>query len=76
MKKKAKDYPRITALGIAVQTDPIAHIRSSDLHEGLTRGGIDQTRFSELYGIQTRYIDGPYPWDVEAVLERMASGKL
>jgi hypothetical protein len=42
----------------------------------LINDGLDVEKYSELYGIQTQYVDGPYPWDVEAVLERMMSGRL
>jgi hypothetical protein len=42
----------------------------------LLNDGLDLEEYSELYGIQTQYVDGPYPWDVEEVLERMMSGKL
>ena len=41
----------------------------------LEKNGIKK-RFAELFGIQTQVMDGPFAHDVEAVLERMASGKL
>jgi len=68
-------YPRIYELGLEVELEPIAHVPSKMLGLALKKAKIAK-KFSELFGIQTRYIAGPYPWDVEAVLERIASGKL
>lgn len=77
MPKKSDPYPRIKALGLEVHKDPIAHLKRKELHIALQeQGEIFMERFHDLFGIQTCYIEGPYPWDVEAVLERMASGKL
>ena len=78
------EYPRIRQLGIVVYETPIAHVLRDDLYQAL--GSIaNKARFSDLFGIQTcpligsqetGYKRGLYPWDVEAVLERMASGRL
>jgi hypothetical protein len=80
MKSKQQElfdlYPRINQLGVRIYKTPVAHVRSKELHAKLKRAGLDGDRFSDLFGVQTCYEKGPYPWDVEAVLERMMSGKL
>jgi hypothetical protein len=72
------EYPRIAALGLTICKDPPMIFRG-ELHSKLTPEQSKQ--FSELFGVQTCPIDtdgnvGLYPWDAEAVLERMASGRL
>lgn len=68
-----KEYPRIAELGVTVHREPVAHVKNEELNKAL---GDRKKEFGRLFGIQTCLIDGPYAWDVEAVLERMASGKL
>ena len=68
-------YPRIEALGLKVETDPLEYVNRRKLNGALKKKHITKL-FGKLYGIQTSYIDGPYADDVEAVLERIASGKL
>jgi hypothetical protein len=70
------EYPRCEQIGVTIIQEPVAHIKRANLHECLLNDGLDLEQYSELYGVQTQYVDGPYPWDVEAVLERMMSGKL
>lgn len=66
-------YPRIAALGLAVIADPMPHVRSEDLAAAL---GYDRwTIFTDLFGIQTQYIGGPYADDVERVLGLMGRDK-
>lgn len=67
------DYPRIKELGITVYEKPVPHVNSAELAQAL---GDKKEQFHDLFGIQTCSVDGPYPWDVEAVLERMKTGKL
>lgn len=68
------DYPRIKELGVTVHQEPVRHVKWNELKNAL---GDRKDLFSELFGVgQTCLIDGPYAWDVEAVLERMASGRL
>jgi hypothetical protein len=76
MPKKKSEYPRCEQIGVVIFQEPIPHISRSDLQKCLDKAGLDQDKYGELYGIQTQYVSGPYPWDVEAVLERMMSGKL
>lgn len=73
---KKISYPRCEQIGVVIFQDPIAHISRSDLQKCLEKAGLDQDKYAEFYGIQTQYVSGPYPWDVEAVLERMMSNKL
>ena len=76
MPKKKPKFPRCEEIGVVIFKEPIPHISRSNLQECLERAGLNQEKYGELYGIQTQYVSGPYPWDVEAVLERMMSGKL
>lgn len=69
-------YPRIDSIGLTVHTEPVAHVKRTELKDALVRAGIDLPRFYDLFGVQTCYIEGPYPWDVESVLERLKSGRL
>ena len=74
-------YPHIHKLGVIVwDLGSCYTLESVNLDKELTRvdeamPGFKDT-FHKYMGIQTRTIYGPYPWDVEAVLERIASGKL
>ena len=70
------EYPRCEQIGVTIIQEPVPHINRANLHECLLNDGLDLEEYSELYGVQTQYVDGPYPRDVEAVLERMMSGKL
>ena len=72
----ATEYPRIKQLGMTVIEDPVQHVTWTDLDEKVIDGGLDREKFSDYFGVQTCYARGPYPWDVEAVLERMMSGQL
>ena len=47
-----------------------------DIHDNIGQLKKIDKQFSEMFGIQTCLVDGPYAWDVEAVLERIASGRL
>jgi hypothetical protein len=77
MGKMAQDYPRVESLGINVKFDRgVPFIPWQHLDERLKESGVDKRRFDKLFGVQTCLERGPYPWDVEAVLERMFSGKL
>lgn len=69
-------YKRIEQLGI--QTD-ISHpsiegVHASELERVLTKSQLK--KFDELFGCQTCGENGMYVYDVEAVLERMMSGKV
>lgn len=69
-------YPRCEQIGATIIQEPVPHIKRENLRECLINDGIDLKQYAEHYGVQTQYIEGPYPWDVEAVLERIMSGKL
>ena len=69
-------YPRVKELGLRVYKRPCAHIKWEHLDAKVKEAGLDREKFGDLFGIQTCYARGPYPWDVEAVLERMMSGQL
>ena len=75
-----ESYPRILQLKVPVHVESdVHHILSSDLDAVLDK---KQRRvFSHLFGVQTQLlrddgVPGMYLWDVEAVLERMFSGRL
>lgn len=73
-------YKRCTQLGIPVHSDGhVAYVWPDDIEAALAEHGMDYERFNERFGVQTcPLIDGRqalYPWDVEAVLEYMISGR-
>lgn len=77
--KKKPFYPRIDQLGIKINTTYEGvppGILESDLTVALNKHGLNREKFGELFGVQTMASNGMYPWDVEAVLERMISGTL
>jgi hypothetical protein len=79
MPKRTKTtYPRIKQLGIKITTRKgFAYITWDELNRGLEEANsISKARFDKLFGVQTCSVYGPYPWDVEAVLEKMLSGKV
>ena len=65
-------YPRITSLGIPINS---GCVRWDDVTPQLNKLGIRE-KFGKLFGIQTQTIYGPFASDVEAVLERIMSGRL
>lgn len=69
-------YPLLTKLGITIRTDPVPHVTRRDLLNGLVKAKLSQDTFHKFFGCQTCYAAGPYPWDVEAVLQRMMNGRL
>lgn len=78
-------YPRIKQIGLKVHTKPCTHVRSVELDAALSKAGLKREQFSQLFGdgqtcpaiaCKGGYIPAMYPYDVEAVLERMLSGKL
>ena len=66
-------HPNIDKLGIKISKDPI-RVKWGDLNVVLEKHNIGY-EFSKYYGIQTCYSDGGYVHDVEAVLERIKTGK-
>jgi hypothetical protein len=75
-KFEMSEYPRCKQIGVSVIEHPIHHVNRQELNECLVKAGLNPETYSELYGVQTQILEGPYAWDVEAVLERMMSGKL
>ena len=76
-----KAYPRLVGLSVSIRRgEGVAHVRCSELEAKL--GEEKAAKFDDLFGVQTcpYFEDIPggcvYPWDAEAVLERMASGEL
>ena len=79
MAEKIEDYPRLKALTVSVRFAGTEYVLSAELHAKLGRE--KSAVFSRLFGVQTcpsiENVGGClYPWDAEAVLERMASGHL
>lgn len=68
------NYPRLAQL--KVQLTPDGWVSSRELRAGLRRGKLKKAVFDKYFGIQTCPEGGVYPWDAEAVLERMMSGRL
>jgi len=74
MKEK---YPWIKKLGLTIVADDknsIPGIKGEDLESKLTPAQLK--KFDELFGCQTCGANGAYVYDVEAVLERMFTGKI
>ena len=70
-------YPRIEQLGLTIITKNPQSIPGIDGKELARKLGKKKTKiFSDLFGAQTCGENGMYVYDVEAVLERMYSGKL
>jgi hypothetical protein len=68
-------YPCIKKLGVKIYNDPYPHVKWTELHLKLEELDIVK-KFNEFYGCQTCCEGGPYAHDVEAVLERIKTGKL
>ena len=68
------NYPNLKKRGIPVlKCDGYSYVCPSDLESALSDK--EYSVFLRLFGVQTCSEGGPYAWDVEAVLERMDSGK-
>lgn len=70
------EYPRLKQIGCNVKHEPCAHVPWTELDEKLADSNLDRKQFGDMFGIQTVSAHGPYPWDIEAALERMISGQL
>jgi hypothetical protein len=70
-------YPRLRKLRVKVHYEPVPYVLFADIDKALDQSQKDQ--FNKLFGIQTcpcvEAGSAVYPWDAEAVLEVMASGK-
>ena len=70
-------YPRCKQFGIKVaDADDCSVVPISELNRVFSPGTPKAEQFNRLFGVQTCPVGGMYAWDVEAVLERMTSGKL
>lgn len=71
-------YKHIEALGLkVVKGEHVDYVPRKELREALeAKGEAFKAKFHDLFGVQTCCLEGPYAWDVEAVLERMSTGKL
>lgn len=70
------EYPCLNQIGCTVNHEPVDHVPWTELDDKLGLAGLDRERFGDLFGVQTCHAGGAYAWDVEAVLERMMSGKM
>lgn len=71
------EYPRIKEIGLEVHnTEYTEYIDNQELNDALEGSDLSCTVFNKYFGSQTCPVGGLYPWDCEAVLERMMSGKL
>ena len=70
-----KEYPYIYKIGCEVTLEPIPHVKRDLLKKCLGKHRITKL-FYDYFGIQTAYIEGLYPWDVEDVLVRIYEKKL
>jgi hypothetical protein len=72
------DFPRLEKLGIKIHVSPVQHVLFADLESKLNTA--QQEELNQRMNGQTCPVveagAAAYPWDVEAILERMASGKL
>ena len=74
--KKKEPYPYLMGkLGCKIIEDPVPHVLWKQLNTALRKHKI-MKKFSDLFGCQTCYTKGPYPYDVEAVLVRIYEKKL
>jgi len=73
-------YPRLKELGVRIidtgDGGMPSHVIWDEVYAALDKHKLDWEDFHKLFGCQTCCSGGPYPYDVEAVLERMMSGKL
>ena len=77
---KNAEYPNLAKLGIKVYKKPVSHIRILELEKALKKHNLSKEKFNEYFGVQTCPVvplwRAIYPWDAEAVLERMINNKL
>ena len=78
MKQLKPEYPNLEKLKVPIFNVPVEHILLKTLMKALTKN--EREKFHKYFGAQTcPLVDAGtaiYPWDAEAVLERMFSGKL
>jgi hypothetical protein len=74
-------YKQLDKLGVTIHIIPHPHVKGNELRAALTQAGLNIETFDRLFGIQTMLLcedgqAGIYPYDAEAVLVRMTTGKL
>lgn len=79
-KEFKKDYPLIYEIGAYADLEETGppFVPRAVLHDALWKQGLNfKETYHKMFGDgQTCTLQGPYPWDVEAVLVRMKTGKL
>jgi hypothetical protein len=68
------EFPRIEGLGVKIYDEPLQYVKREDLKEALGKRKFKQ--LTKFIGVATCPINGLYPSDVEAALERMETGNL
>lgn len=74
-------YPRLRELGVSLVWEPVPAVSRALVERAVTAkfGAAGWKTFGKLFGVQTcPMVDGEpgfYPWDAEAVIEVMISGK-
>lgn len=71
--RPSTNYPRCQKHGLPVNQGIISQEDMAKLRRSQTLQWAE--RFNELFGCQTCPAGGFYAWDVEAVLERMETGR-
>jgi hypothetical protein len=72
------EYKRIDELGIPINAgceQSYPGVSFEDVTRCLKEANLSVEIFDDLFGCQTCGPNGAYPWDVEAVLEKMISGR-
>ncbi len=77
IKKNMEQYPRLTELKIPIHAHPSgagSYVEWKKVEKALSKKQLK--KFHKFFGAQTCFAEGPYPYDVEAVLERIFSGRM
>ena len=74
----SKQAPNLYKLKIPIYCDAgeIPYVKWRELNVALKKNKLSKKKFGQIFGCQTMSGNGPYYYDVEAVLERMINGKL
>jgi hypothetical protein len=76
MKTKNK-YPLLEKLGIKVYSpEKDSYVLWDDVNKVIKDKNIDKKMFADFYGVQTQGAYGPFPYDIEAVFQRIINNKL
>jgi hypothetical protein len=74
----SEQAPNLYKLKVPIYCDAgaIPYVKWRELNAALKKNKLSKKKFSQLFGSQTMSGNGPYYYDVEAVLERMINKKL